>query len=902
MSLERAGCYVKNSLYNLLEVVKGRIGWIVLSALMVALAFVWLPPVVSRGVKVSFDLRSERAFVCSAYFKEAERGPFLHVDTRVPAGSSQVQFLIPVANVKALRIDYGARPGHVESGPVQVAGEREEVLDWKDFGVYNDIARRTIRADGWLSLDSEGRDPYVVFGKDLNMLAGRHFDFRGIMVRILLLLAAVVGIFWRTRPVESVRAAVFKGGVRPVSEWFDAICRRSYDGFRSLLPDRSFAIYMVVVILLAWGFELFNFTFTSDDDVVLCGGFSLDTWLKEGRWGMFLLDKLYGNNSVPLFPLAITLVLYSLTFVVIFDRLGRFGYFLFPVYVAFPVIYQSFSFSSLNPGIGIAFFLAALAVRLSGGGIAACCASVLLGAFSIGCYQIFVFFMAIVVVIRCMDRIDAAERFSMRALAASAVRGCCLVVLSYLVYKAIMCGFTHVTGVGETYVAKRYFDPPRTLADLRVWWPLALNHVGSLLSGVSHAFPTAMWVFPVLLAAAGGVIAAWTVFGRRPLAVRLVVFFGCLSLMALAFLPLAFNRRAMILDRIIVPLIPTALVGVLSFSARCLLRFRPGMVLGAGLCMACAFQFIWGINQMTFSNCLQNRYDVNLMTMVKARVEALPGVAMRRFGGRAVPLLVVGRSETDRRGAVIRKHFRNSGWPVWERDNVGRSLLVEPSRWPFALKTYTGTDYVLIDRSKISDDTMRFIENMPIWPLSGSVAWKDGCAIVKFSDFAPEPVLPARKTSRRLCRCVDVRINGFDELVYTDVRRDDLLHEYGKDGALAAASGGVGLSLRPYRTAEPYVILEFRTEAGRNSLLTLWSGHVRQECQFSLPEGSNVLRLRVPSEFLSIPLRLDLTSSAGAAVKILGVNVYADRKYTERLFELNSGLKDSPLSSNGGKM
>ena len=892
---------MKNSLHNLLEVVKGPIGRIVLSALLVALAFVWLPPVVSRGVKVSFDLRAERTFVCSAYFKEAERGPFRHVDTRVPAGSSKVQFLIPVANVKTLRIDYGARPGHVESGPVRVAGEREEFLDWKDFSAFNDIARRAILADGWLSLDSEGGDPYAVFGKDLNMREGRHFDFRGIVVRIFLLLAAVVGIFWRTRPIESVRAAVFRRGVQPVSEWFDAACRRSYDGFRSWLPDRSFAIYMVAVILLAWGFELFNFTFTSDDDLVLYGDGPLGEWLKEGRWGMYLLGAFYGNNSVPLFPLALTLFLYSLTFVILFGRIGLPKYFLFPVYVAFPVLYQSFSFSSLNPGVGIAFFLAACAVRLSEGGIVAYCVSVLLGAASIGCYQIFVFFMVIAVVIRCMERIYSADRFRVRDIAAFAVRGCCLVLLSYLAYKAIMHGFTYMTGIGENYIAKRYFNPPKSWAEWCAWAPVALKRVFWLLSGAEGVFPTSMWGLPILVTSGALVVVAWTILGggRAPIA-RVCLFAGCVFLLALAFLPLTFNRSCNIPDRVIVLLIPSALVGVLSISARCIACSRIGFVTGAILCILCAFQFAWGMNQMAYSSYLQNRHDAGFVAMVRARVESLPEVAMRRFKKAPVPLLIVGRSEYDRRGAVIHATWRWR-WPEWEHDHAGRPLLINPVRWRFAIKTYLGTDYDDVAPNMISKATVQFIENMPIWPLEGSVAWKDGHAIVKFSDFGPEPAPGSKlRLSRRLRRCTDGRINGFDELTCTDVDEGSLLHRYGDGGVLASASRNVGLTFKPYRTAEPYLILEFRMKIAQDSQLTLWKGNVHQECLFFLPGGSDVLRLRVPSEFLSVPLQVDLSSPSGAVVKVMDVNIYADRKYTMHLLELNPGLKDSLPSAAGG--
>ena len=380
-------------------------------------------------------------------------------------------------------------------------------------------------------------------------------------------------------------------------------------------------------------------------------------------------------------------------------------------------------------------------------------------------------------------------------------------------------------------------------------------------------------------------------------------------LLLLAFSPFAFNRRAMILDRIVVLLLPLALAGVLAFAARCVAGRRVCPVAGVVLCALCSFQFVWCINKMAYSNYLRNKYDAAFLAMVRSRVETLPEVAMQRSRGLPVPLLVVGRCEFDRRGAV-RYGGKAGNWPEWERDNVGRSLLVEPGRWRFAIRTCLGTVYAGANAATISKSTQQFIEGMPIWPLAGSVAWREGNAIVKFSDFAPQPASPSRKLNRRLCLCRDVRVNGFDELVQTEVAGSDRIHAYKADEVLsppvkagtaregmlfeASTAGGANLTLRAYENAAvPYQILEFKLEVERDAVMTLWRGDLRQECQFVLFGGGNVLRLRVPSGFLSVPLRMDFGSSTGARVKVVGVDVYADRKFTERLLALNPAVKDS---------
>ena len=844
----------------------------------------WLPPTYVSGVKVSFDVRAERDFLCSAYYKERGDGSLGRVNTYVRAGESCVSLLIPADRVEWLRIDYGEKPGHVEASPVRMLGVRDEVLDWRDFNVFHDIGRHDILADGWLSLDSERSDPNVVCGKKLDASASRHFNRNAVILHVLLLIAVAGVLLWRKRDV----AGVCKWCVRFATARFYALCAES----RAWLPSCPFAIYMVVVILLAWGFELFNFTYSIDDEMVLYGGFGIDGWLMEGRWGMFLLSSFYGNSSVPVFAFALTLFFYSLSFVLLFNHLGKVRYFLFPVYIAFPGIYMSFSFTSLNPGVGLAFFLAALAVRLSESGIAALCFAPLLGAMAIGCYQIFAFFLMIAVIIRCIDGAYLAERFSWRDFLVSALRGCLLVLLSYAVYRAVSYGFQEVTGIKEDYIAKHYLKPPQNLAEWRAWCPLALRRVYWLLAGEAGVYPITMWSFRVLLIGGMSVTALWMVFGQRPPLVRLVLFAAGCSVLLSAFLPLAFNDKAGAPDRVLVLLIPVAVAGMLSQAARCLARIRSGLVLGAVTCALCAFQFIWALNQMTYSNFLQNKHDAAFVAMVRERVETLPEVAMRRFKGDPVPLLLVGRNEFNTGGPAVVPSNKPWGWPVWSHDHIGATLLTEPRRFCFSIKTFLGTHYEYADALRISQSTVQFIENMPIWPLKGSVVWKDGLVIVKFTDFSPRPAWLPRWMSRKQCLCTEARINGFDELTFTDVDAGNLLHRYP-----AGVTLGVNdFTFPPYRTAEPYLILEIRTEAEGGSGLILWRGHERQECKFILRGGVDVLRLRVPSEFLAVPLQAQV-STAGVAVKILELNVYSDRKFTERMLKLNPELRASLLSA-----
>ena len=99
--------------------------------------------------------------------------------------------------------------------------------------------------------------------------------------------------------------------------------------------------------------------------------------------------------------------------------------------------------------------------------------------------------------------------------------------------------------------------------------------------------------------------------------------------------------------------------------------------------------------------------------------------------------------------------------------------------------------------------------------------------------------------------------------------------------------------LKPFHTDEPYVIVELVFDMGRGDTIGLWEDVPSQCCRYRLDVGEWTLRLRVPSSFLDKSFRIDVGDGAVRRIVAKGIRVYADRDYTNRLFDLNPGMREA---------
>ena len=86
-----------------------------------------------------------------------------------------------------------------------------------------------------------------------------------------------------------------------------------------LQKNLSVILLLVVIALAAYGFELFNFTLTIDEEYAsLFTG--LEDWkLSIGRWGNYLLGALIPMAIIPFVPLSLALIFQIIAVLLILD-------------------------------------------------------------------------------------------------------------------------------------------------------------------------------------------------------------------------------------------------------------------------------------------------------------------------------------------------------------------------------------------------------------------------------------------------------------------------------------------------------------------------------------------------------------------------------------------------------
>lgn len=113
-----------------------------------------------------------------------------------------------------------------------------------------------------------------------------------------------------------------------------------------------------IIVLVAYGFEMFNFNLTVDEEIYAIKMISDKLWIGEGRWGMYILNKLLLPYSiVPVIPLFIGLVFQIIGILLILKSWKVHSkveqMISGAIILTFPTLAYIYMFSTINFGIGL---------------------------------------------------------------------------------------------------------------------------------------------------------------------------------------------------------------------------------------------------------------------------------------------------------------------------------------------------------------------------------------------------------------------------------------------------------------------------------------------------------------------------------------------------------------------
>ncbi len=169
--------------------------------------------------------------------------------------------------------------------------------------------------------------------------------------------------------------------------------------------DAVFYVVLGAVLLLSYGYEIFNFNLTIDEEIHALNSGKWNEWIAQGRWGMALLNYVLLPN--PITPVVSTFLgVVGIAFGLMFfvkdsfnlSQQGVLG--VTALAVTTPTLAFTLTFSTLAYGVGCAF----LAISISNSLIyrrtwLSVILASMLAAFAISVYQTFVFVLVIFFVV-----------------------------------------------------------------------------------------------------------------------------------------------------------------------------------------------------------------------------------------------------------------------------------------------------------------------------------------------------------------------------------------------------------------------------------------------------------------------------------------------------------------------
>jgi hypothetical protein len=494
---------------------------------------------------------------------------------------------------------------------------------------------------------------------------------------------------------------------------------------RYFKENAGFVVFLSLLALAAYGFELFNLNLTIDEEA---RAFRPDDgrfiYISHGRWGLFLLDKFLLPFPVIAFvPLFLALACH-VGAVLIFlqcwdvesamDRLaaGALG-------VAYPGMAYFYAFSISNYAIGIGLLCAACSLyiftRAEGRGRLV---AVIPAVFALSIYQAFAVVLAAAYLVSIISSALRNERLTLdfRNMAEMLLVG----VVTLAVYFFMNAVFLEVAGVATAYVDEilsfSHIRNAPTFTTIRT-----LATASQVYGGSASIYANSIHVFGLVIALAFGGLLAAALRTSLGVAQRLFI---CLLGVLLLLMPFVVGifTGGNIPVRFMVAL-PVVVSGVTVLGMR--LKGR-GFRLIIGACIFyCVFQFVVSINYLNSSSHLALQADRLLASHVISRIEE----ARTAAGLKKLKYLeVVGYRRSPASALMPKAETFGASFFEWDQGHASRIIVFIRT-----LGYYNEVEAMPAERR---GQVVGVASAMPEWPAAGSVKIDDDAVIIKFGDYS----------------------------------------------------------------------------------------------------------------------------------------------------------------------
>jgi hypothetical protein len=289
-------------------------------------------------------------------------------------------------------------------------------------------------------------------------------------------------------------------------------------------------------------FKLSTFSISIDDEMAAIRD-NANVWLLQGRWGVYLLERLFVNEQVvPFFPFFVFGCCLSISYPVLLSafgvkRLQLVHYAAFPLYVAFPIWIFALSFFSNTIAFGVGQLLAVCALHclrpllmgapwavlrhpsLRSIGRMLCAAA--LAAVATGMYQslllsVAVLGLAMILIMALDEGVDWRPAFAR----------CTILLLTLIaaliLYALVELVFLRALNLGSERYMGTLVNLPVLLHDPLHVLALAGLNLARVYGGGSQVFGVTAWAFPLIVCCGIAALAGWPGVAARRRALLLL--------------------------------------------------------------------------------------------------------------------------------------------------------------------------------------------------------------------------------------------------------------------------------------------------------------------------------------------------------------------------------------------
>ncbi len=477
---------------------------------------------------------------------------------------------------------------------------------------------------------------------------------------------------------------------------------------------------LALLVVMAYGFELFNFNLTIDEEIHSTYSGPLLAWIQQGRWGIYVLNALVMPKTIiPFVPLFVTLVFQMGAILLLLNAWGVKSkseqFIASALYMTFPIMAYVYTFSTFNYAIGIGLFFTSLGVYIFVNAGPKRLFSILPIAFALSIYQGFLpvilsAFLVYLLIVLKRDQIFLLKDSAVFTL---------VFLVAYIVYDLVLRILLFLLKLKvDPYIAGQ-FDlvfflkhPFGTLSQV-------LRHLMlPVYFGAKSLYTFNIWVMGILL-----LISAMSLFLGILKFTHIQKVLGILLAFGILFLPFASGllMKGQMSMRFLLA-VPVAfsgsvLLGMMGRSG----SYKLFVSVLAGICV---YYFVISNNQLFASSYLALQEDRSFATRLidaieTARVKA--GVQELHY------IEVVGDYEHPSLPSMPRIETFGASFFEWGGGDPGRvaaflQLMGYPALHPLPLQ----------DRARL----ISLSAEMTIWPADGSVKIVDDLAIVKFGPYS----------------------------------------------------------------------------------------------------------------------------------------------------------------------